>query len=190
MIYTLPLMNRTVAKILLFLSLPLAALVLSSCGEETGAAKLEAEEGVILELGELEYRVQLTRFLNRNDPEDMAYLRGVPVAEDDHEYLGVFVRIKNQSEDETIRIPSAFRVVDTREQSFYAVPTESPFGIELGAAIPPGGEIPASGTPPASGPIKGSMLLFEIPVASAELRPFELEFLGPDGETAMIELDL
>ncbi|MGI8726988.1 MAG: hypothetical protein ACR2K6_04835 [Solirubrobacterales bacterium] len=183
-------MNRTVSKIIACCLLPLAAFFLSSCGEEEGEAALKAEEGIILELGELEYRVQLTRFLNRNDPEDAAYLEGVPPAEEDHEYLGVFIRIKNRSEEEAIRIPSVFRVVDTREQTFYPVPTESSFAIDLGTTIPPGGEIPAPETPAASGPVKGALILFELPIASAELRPLELKFFGPDGETATIELDI
>lgn len=183
-------MSRAASKIILLCLLPLGALALTSCGEEEGEAALKTEEGIILELGELEYRVQLTRFLNRNDPEDAAYLRGAPAAEEDHEYLGVFIRVKNRSEQEAIRIPSVFRVVDTREQTFYPVETESSFAIDLGASIPPEGEIPASGTPAASGPVKGSMILFELPTASAELRPLELKFLGPEEETATIELDI
>lgn len=183
-------MNRTNNKLLPFLMLSLAALALVSCGEAEGEEKFETEEGVILELGELEYRVQLTRFLNRNDPEDAAYLKGVPPAPEGHEYLAVFIRVKNRSEEETIAIPRTFKVRDTREKVFFPVETESEFALELGAEIPPEEEIPASDTPAANGPVKGSMILFDLPLTSSELRPLELEFFGPEGQLAHVELDL
>ena len=47
--------------------------VAAGCGEEE---ELHVIEGEPLELGELRYNVQITRFLNPDDPEDQGYLVG------------------------------------------------------------------------------------------------------------------
>ncbi len=172
---------------LLLLAACASLAVLSGCGEEEKGG--EAIEGEALELGELSYTVQITRFLNPDAKEDRVYLRGLEPPPIGTDYLGVFMRIQNDG-DEDERIPSSFPVVDTRENTFEAIETDSPFALELGAEIPAGGRIPAFDTPAASGPIKGSMLVYLLDEASNENRPLELEIAGPDGEISFIKLDL
>ena len=66
------------------LAVCLAALAggLAACGDDVrrvaSASDVteEAVEGEPLELGELSYNVQITRFLNPDDTEDAEYLRG------------------------------------------------------------------------------------------------------------------
>lgn len=165
----------------------LAGVLLSGCGEEE--AENEAVEGEALELGELLYNVQITRFLNPSNPDDLTYLEGLEEAPPGQEYLAVFIRINNESE-EPQRIASSMAVRDSRESEFEALELENPFALEFGAEIEPDGQIPEPDTAAAAGPIKGSMVLFLIDQSAAENRPLELEIPGPEGESGLIELDL
>lgn len=172
---------------LILLALLSATFALAACGEEE--AELEAVEGEPLELAGLSYNVQITRFLNRNDLEDRTYLDGVEDPPPGEEYLGVFMRIANDS-DEAQSVPMSMEISDTRENVFEAVETDNPFALELGTVIPPDGEVPAPDTAARSGPIKGSMVLFQIPETATENRPLELEIPTSDGEVGLIELDI
>ena len=69
-------------------------------------------EGEPLELGELRYNVQITRFLNADDAEDQGYLVGQEPPEPGEDFLAVFLTIDNESE-ESVDLPYAFRVHDT-----------------------------------------------------------------------------
>jgi hypothetical protein len=180
-------MRRKLSTLLLLTAALASLALISGCGEEEKEG--EAIEGEALELGELTYTVQITRFLNPDSREDRTYLLGQEPPPEGTDYLGVFMRIENES-DEEMQIPSEFPVVDTRENSFEAIESESPFALELGAEIPAHGRIPAFDTAAASGPVKGSMLLYLLDEAATENRPLELEISGPDGETAHVELDL
>ncbi|HEU4980337.1 MAG TPA: hypothetical protein VFT14_03905 [Solirubrobacterales bacterium] len=61
----------------LALVLALALVGVAGCGGEEESH--EAEEGVPIELGELEFNVQLSRFLNPSDAQDSEYLAGQQV---------------------------------------------------------------------------------------------------------------
>ena len=80
---------------LLVLALIGFAAATSGCGDEPTA---EAKEGEPLELGDLEYSIQITRELNRFSPEDAAYLAGAPPLRPAQEYLGVFMQVTNNGE--------------------------------------------------------------------------------------------
>ena len=180
-------MSRRLSTSLLLALLIVLATALTACGgEETEG---EAVEGQPLELGNLTYNVQITRFLNPDNVEDANYLAGQEPAGTDQEYLGVFIRIINES-DETATIPDSFEIVDTRGTTYEALPSESPFALEPGAEIEPDGEYPPFDTPARSGPIKGAMLLFLLDDTTVENRPIRLLIPGEDGEDGSIELDL
>jgi hypothetical protein len=180
-------MSRRLPTALLLALLVVLSTALTACGgEETEG---HAVEGEPLELGDLIYNVQITRFLNPDNVEDANYLEGQEPAGPDQEYLGVFIRIINES-DETATIPDQFEVVDTRGNTFEALESESAFALEPGTEIEPDGEYPPFDTPARSGPIKGAMLLFLLDDTSVENRPIELEIAGADGEDGSIELDL
>jgi hypothetical protein len=172
--------------------LGLAALLLTAaplavaCGEEE---ELDVIEGEPVELGDLLYNVQITRFLNANDPEDAAYLVGQPQAAPDQEYLAVFMTIDNEG-DSTAQLPDEMTVRDTRDNTYEPLESESVYALELGAGIPAGEEIPAPDTPAASGPISGSMVLFLVDGTVTENRPIELEIPSSAGEEARVELDI
>jgi len=179
-------MRRRPLQALLLTMLVLCAAALSACGSSDEGPAIEGEP---VELGELTYNVQITRFLNPDSLEDANYLEGQPPAPADAEYLAVFLRIDNDG-DSTETLPDSFQIRDTRDETFDAIESDSPFALQFGAEVEPDGTYPPLDTPARSGPIKGSMLLFAIPDAATENRPFELEIPGPDGETGVVELDL
>jgi hypothetical protein len=180
-------MNRTATQLLLIALALISLGAVAGCGNEEN--ELQTEEGEPLELGDLRYNVQITRFLNPDSVEDRAYLEGQPVPPLGEDYLAVFIRIQNEGE-EAERIPSQFPIQNNREQEFEALEIENPFALELGAEIPAGGQLPTIDSPAASGNIKGSRLLYLVEEEATENRPLELEIEGPDGESGTIELDI
>jgi hypothetical protein len=163
-----------------------AVVLLAACGEEE---ELDVVEGEPVELGELLYNVQLTRFLNPNDPEDEAYLRGQPAARPDQEYLAVFMTVDNEG-DTTADLPDEMTIRDTRDNTYLPVDSESEYALELGAPVEAGEEVPAPDTPAASGPISGAMVLFLVDRAVTENRPIELEIPSQSDVEARVELDI
>ena len=164
--------------------------LLAACGEQEEEGEPHAVEGERLELGPLLYNVQITRFLNPSNLDDRAYLEGLEPAPEGEEYLAVFMKVLNES-DQPQPVASRMEVVNSRGQSFEPVETDNPFALDLdGSVVEPEGEIPAPDTPAASGPIKGSMVLFLIEQEATENRPLELEIHAPSGETGSVELDI
>jgi hypothetical protein len=199
----------------IFLALALcAAVVVAGCGEEEESFVVEGEP---LELGDLHYNVQITRFLNPDDPEDEGYLAGQQRPEPGQSYLGVFLTIENEG-DEDADVPYAFKVRDTQaddsasqgEGIYDPIPSSSVYALQLpgqdesasggfdeGAiddlqptTIPAHGEIPIPDSTAADGVIGGAMLLFLVDAEVAENRPLELEVPGEGGEPGFIELDI
>jgi hypothetical protein len=164
------------------------AIVGAGCGSDAGK---EADEGVPLQLGELEVNVQETRFLNPAQPDDKEYLQGqeLPVPPS-KTYLGVFLTMHNKGDD-TIKVPSAgqLSVVDTTGTAYPAVPSSTAFAAPLGAPLAGGGDIPVPDTAAANGPTGGALVLFLMNEAVTENRPLKLE-IDYAGETGEITLDI
>ena len=192
--------------LLLALAVLTVSALVAGCGEEE---TLHVVEGEPLELGEVRYNVQITRFLNSGDTEDQSYLVGQDEASAGEAYMGVFLTVENEGDSE-IQIPDGFKVVDTQGIEYEPVPSTSPFALELAGedglanletltgdasdleppAVPAGDEIPVPDSIPADGPIGGAMLLFLVDEQSNENRPLELEVPAAEGETGRIELDI
>jgi hypothetical protein len=171
------------------LSLAVALVGAGGCGLDE--AEKHVVEGEPLELDELKINLQITRFLNPSDAEDRDYLVGQqlppPAGQD---YLGVFIEIDNEGDDEA-RLPTAadLSVVDTTGAAYEPLESDSPFALDLGGTIASHSEVPAPDTPAASGPTQGSIVLFLVPSNIGENRPLELE-ITYRGEDGTIELDL
>ncbi len=163
----------------------LAVLALAACGEE----EKEVFEGEPVELGELEWNVLFSRFLNIDDVEDREYLVGLPEPPADAAYLGVFVEVANEDEDSAHPLPEVLNVIDTEHKVYESIPSESLYALRLGTEVGPEDQVPTVDSTAQVGPIKGSMILFLIPDEAAENRPLELEIPGQDGP-ATVELDL
>ena len=164
-----------------------AGALVAGCGEDE--EDHEVVEGEPVELGELLYNVQITRFLNPSDPEDEAYLRGQPRVPPDEDYLAVFMTVENEG-DEPQQLPEEMRITDTRDNTYEPLRSDSDYALELGVTVPPGDEVPAPDTPAASGPIQGGMVLFRVDRAVTENRPIELHIPSEAGEDAVVELDI
>jgi len=174
----------------LAIALSLAAVLIGAagCGEDV---KKDVVEGEPLELGDLKFNVQITRFLNPSDREDGAYLEGQQVPPPaGQEYLGVFIEIDNEG-SEVARLPTAadLSVVDTTGQAYEALESDTHFALDLGGNIDAHSEVPAPDTPAASGPAQGSIVLFLVTSNIGENRPLELE-ISRRGEDGTIELDI
>jgi hypothetical protein len=171
----------------------LAALLLSAtalvagCGEEHETQDLF--EGEPVELGELQWNVLFSRFLNPYDVQDEAYLVGQPEPPEDATYLGVFVQVVNKDEDNPHPLPSTLTVEDTEHNVYESIPSESPYALHLGTEVDPDDQLPALDSTAQSGPVQGSLVLFLIPDDSSEDRPLVLSIPG-DGGPATYELDL
>jgi hypothetical protein len=176
---------RSKAALVLAALLAAAALVATACGEEE---ELDVVEGEPVELGDVEYNVQITRFLNPTDSEDGAYLEDQPELENGEAWLAVFMTIANDG-DEPVTLPAEFEIVDTRDNVYTSVESENPFALNPGSELAAGEELPPPDSPAGSGPIKGAMVLFRVDEAVTENRPLELEIRTPE-ETGRVELDI
>jgi hypothetical protein len=164
----------------------LLAAGIGACGETED--KQDLVEGEPVELGELQYNVLFSRFLNPYDTEDAEYLVGQPPPEPDQLYLGVFVQILNKNKESAESIPSGWVINDTSGASYLPLPSESPYALHFDAPIPPEDQVPALDSTPQAGPIAGSLVLFSIPDVATDNRPLELTIPGEDGP-AKVELD-
>jgi hypothetical protein len=178
--------RRTVQSPLAALLLVAAALVLSACGASSDSK--DVVEGEPVELGELQYNVVFSRFLNPNDNEDSAYLVGQPEAPPGSTYFGVFLEVQNESE-EPQTLADEFTITDAGHQTFEALDSESLYALPFGGEVESQEQVPVLDSTPQEGPIEGSLVLFELPASASENRPLTLSIPGPDGP-ATVTLDL
>lgn len=178
--------TRSPLTLLAALALLLAIFAMAGCGKEEDLGELV--EGEAFEVGELEYNVIFSRYLNPGDNEDSAYLVGQGPSAPDGLYFGVFVKVKNHS-DEEIALPISYTIEDSFGEEFESIPSESLFALPLGEIIEPEGNFPTEDSTAQTGPIEGSLILFEIPQRITENRPLELVIPGEE-ENAFVELDL
>ena len=177
---------RRIFRLLPALAVLAIVAALAGCGTKQGTS---VAEGQPVQLGDLQYNVEFSRFLNPDDVEDHEYLIGQPPAGPDQLYLGIFVQILNKNKDSAENIPSGWTITDTTHQNYYPLPSKSPYALVLGAPVGPEDQVPALDSTPQVGPIEGSLVLFSIPTAANENRPLTLQIPGQGGP-AEITLDL
>jgi hypothetical protein len=178
--------RRLVLPLLAALALSALVLGVSACGYESH--EKEVVEGEPVELGELNYNVIFSRFLNPNDNEDAAYLVGQPPAPEGSSYFGVFFEVQNESE-EPQTLADSLTIHDADHQAFDALPSESLYALPFGGEVEPQEQIPVLDSTPQLGAIEGSLALFLLPAEASDNRPLTLEIPGPGGP-AEVELDL
>ena len=176
----------TALPLLLALLLSASAFALSACGYSSDSK--DVAEGEPVKLGELKYNVIFSRYLNRHDNEDSAYLVGQPEPPEGHSYFGVFLEVQNKSE-ETQTLSDSFTITDVDNQTFEAIPSESLYAFPFGGKVTSQEQIPLDDSTPEQGPIEGSLVLFELPASASENRPLTLSIAGPEGP-AKVTLDL
>ena len=165
-----------------------AGLALAGCGTESRGDP-QGEEGQGMQLGDLLYNVQISRFLNPKDDEDKAYLVGQPPPKRNQFYLGVFMQVPTTAGTPQ-QVPTGVPGQDTVGTEFKPVPSDSLFALDLGGRVPPNGELPKAETTAANGPIQGAMVLFLVDRAALEDRPLILDIPASTGPVGQVELDI
>jgi len=178
--------RRTTLTLIAALALTATACLLSACGYSSDSK--DVVEGEPVKLGELQYNVVFSRFLNPKDNEDSAYLIGQPQLPPGHSYFGVFFEVQNESE-EPQTLASSFTITDAGDQTFEAIPSESLYALPFGGEVESQEQIPVLDSTPQQGPIDGSLVLFKLPASASENRPLTLQIPGPEGP-AEVTLDL
>ena len=178
---------------LLTFAVLVAALVFAGCGDKHDYNLAAETEGEYVDVGNLVYQVQMSRFLNPGDREDREYLEGLPAGTPpptaDETWFGVWMRVKNYT-NETLQMAEDFvgrstprRIASSRSRWTTRSRTR------------PSRSAPTRSTrsrtrPPSSGPIQGSLILFKLTNDSLQNRPLKLEIEQEGFETAEIDLDL
>lgn len=178
--------RRIVSPLLVALALCALVAGVSACGYESH--ETEVVEGEPVSLGDVSYNAIFSRYLNRNDTEDSAYLVGQPPPPPGSAYFGVFFQVENES-DRPQPLPESMTIRDADHQTFESIPSESLYALHLGTEIGADDVLPALDSTPQQGPIEGSLVLFLLPDFVSENRPLVLEIPGED-ENAEVTLDL
>ena len=187
---------RRPARLTLAAALWAAALLAGGCGADKDKPVTKAEtEGIYLDLDELVYQVQMSRYLNINDVEDRDFLVGLPSGtaqpNEDETWFGVFMRVENVT-DEPIPAANTFEIHDTQENVYRPVSLDrkvNVFAYEA-AEVPPHGKLPLRDSAADQSSIKGNLLLFKVKTASLQNRPLELRIQRGSGQTAVVDLDI
>lgn len=178
------------------LVLALLAVVAAGCGAEEGRTVAETE-GIYLDINDLKYQVQMSRYMNPADVEDREYFVGLPEttppAAADETWFGVWVRVENTSDEETFPSANLWEIHDTQENIYRPLAVDAddnPFVYEA-IDVPPKTVIPLSTTAAGQGPIQGKLLLFKLKTDSLQNRPLELRFSnGGDSQEGTYDLDV
>jgi hypothetical protein len=184
---------RRLAPLLVLLA---CGLVAAGCGNKQETVTQGDTEGIYIDVDELKYQVQISRYLNANDVEDRDYLKGLPANAEqpkgDETWFGVFLRVQNETE-EAIAPANDFEIVDTQENVYRPIPldpAQNVFAYDP-QPIPPLSIVPDPDSAAANGVVQGSLLLFKIKTPSLQNRPLEFRFKrGGSGDTGVVDLDV
>ncbi|MGZ8648801.1 MAG: hypothetical protein ACXW08_09265 [Solirubrobacteraceae bacterium] len=170
--------------------------VVAGCGAEEGRTVAETE-GIYLDINDLKYQVQMSRYMNPADVEDREYFTGIgettPPAAADETWFGVWVRVENTSDDESFRSANVWEIHDTQENVYRPIPIDAednPFVYES-VDVPPKTVIPLPTTAAGQGPVQGQLLIFKLKTDDLQNRPLELKFSnGGDSQEGTYDLDV
>jgi hypothetical protein len=179
---------------LVLLAVLLAGLI-AGCGNADEPTSEGETEAIYLELGGLQYQVQISRQLNPADVTDRAFVQGAegletPLGRNDT-WFAVFVRVKNDG-DQPRQATSDFEIHDTQGNTYEPVLLDESNSFRYQPTeLAEGAMIPTPGSVAYNTPIRGSLLLFRIKIESFENRPLELVITQPgvEGE-ATVALDV
>jgi hypothetical protein len=178
---------------------------LSACGSSHSALTFAdmSVNGVYVQLGPMNYQVQISRQLNPWDVEDRNYLLGLPSGLSLRHFsawFGVFIRVENPSKTPSPS-PSLgdFYLTDTEGTTYRPIALNTHANqyayqqtTVIGGGAPRGGVIPNPDTAAGTGPVGGAELLFEIPLTAYDNRPIELHIVNPTdpSDRAIVALDV
>jgi hypothetical protein len=178
--------RRLVLPLLAALFLGLLAIGVSACGSGDPS---EVEEGEVVKVNHLKYTVIFSRYLNENDNEDAAYLKGLEPPKKESNYFGVFLLVQNTTHG-TLSLVNSLTITDSVDNKYEALPSESEFAFPFGAHLSENEQMPELDTTAQSGPIQGLVAIFELPEEVSADRPLLLHIVGPVNEEGVVKLDL
>jgi hypothetical protein len=179
---------------LVLLAVLLAGIITAGCGNADEPTSEGETEAVYLQLGDLQYQVQLSRQINPADVSDRYYVQGAadstPTGRDET-WFAVFIRVMNDS-DVPATPTSEFAIHDTQGNEYEPVPLDDTNVFRYQPAeLQPDAMLPTPGSVAFNSPIRGSLLLFRIKIESFENRPLELVITQPGtDEHAQVPLDV
>jgi hypothetical protein len=179
--------RRFVLSLLAALALAVLAVGVTACGYSSDSK--DVAEGESVNLGDLQFNVIFSRYLNPNDTEDSSYLVGQKPAPDGETYFGVFLLVQNES-NESVPLPSTVSIRDADHKKYELIPSESLYAFPFGSELEEQEQIPILDSTPQQGPIEGSLALFLLNEEAENNRPLTLHIPGANGEEAEVELDL
>ena len=186
------------------LSLALAA-TLAACGAndqpeqrnesfQSVNAQVAETEGIYLDVDGLKYQVQISRQLNPGLVDDRDYLAGLSEEDadlsKDEEWFGVWLMAENV-EEEPLPLATDFEIRDTQENVYRPI-TPGPENVFAyrGARVEAGERYPNPNSPAGERQPYGSLVLFKLRRFSLDNRPLELTITGPEGQQAIVNLDV
>jgi hypothetical protein len=178
-------------------SLAAMAVTVSACGSGEHAKFADNLGPGYVQVGQLNYQVQLSRELNTFSSEDHAYLAGltksqlaIPYRSD--EWFGVFMQVFNWS-DAAQTPTNDFYITDVTGHVYRPMVNPAPNVFTYQPlTIPKGGQLPATDSNAYFGPTQGELLLFQIPYTTLDNRPLVLHIVNPADplKQSRIELDV
>jgi hypothetical protein len=179
--------RRLVLPLLAALALGLIVVGVSACGYSSTSK--DVSEGEPVKLGDLQFNVTFSRYLNPSDNEDSAYLVGQPAPPEGSTYFGIFFEVHNESE-ETQTLPSTVKITDATGATYNVIPSESLYALPFGGKVESQEQIPVLDSTAQQGAIQGSLALFLLPAEASSNRPLTLHIPGSNGENAEVKIDL
>lgn len=179
--------RRILLPLLAAALLALLAVGVSACGYSSNSK--DVSEGEPVKLGDLQFNVVFSRYLNPNDSEDAAYLVGQPPPPEGSTYFGIFFQVQNES-NESQKLPSTLAITDSDNQHYDLIPSKSLYAFPFGGEVEEQEQIPVLDSTPQQGPIEGSLALFLLPSTASDNRPLTLHIPAANGEDAKVTLDL
>ncbi|MDX6595006.1 MAG: hypothetical protein QOI72_388 [Solirubrobacterales bacterium] len=179
--------RRLVLPLLAALSLAALVVGVSACGYSSDSKSVK--EGEPVQLGELQFNVTFSRYLNPSDNEDSAYLVGQPPPPEGSTYFGVFFEVQNES-DKPQTLPPTLTITDAEGLgAYHAIPSKSLYALQYGGEVEPQEQVPVLDSTPQQGPIEGSVAIFLLPAEASDNRPLILH-IPRFGENVEVTLDL
>jgi hypothetical protein len=179
-----------IVRVLMLLAL---TAVLAGCGNKSETRTVAQTEGIYLDVGELKYQVQMSRILNPNDVEDVAYLAGLPASSQlpgNEAWFGVWIRVENTNSDKALPTASQFTITDTQGNEFKPVPLQkNPFAYAP-STLGPNSVSPNQNSVAGEGVQQGSLILFKLTTESIANRPLEFKITNPANPTNTGRVDL
>src|SRR5665213_672135 len=184
-------------RIVIGVGVAASAIAISACGAGEHARTSDNLGPGYVQLGALNYQVQISRELNPWDQnEDRWYLTGLRSSQrtlpSTEEWFGVSLQVFNWSKHAATPT-SDFYITDSLGGKFTPLtnPATHPYAYTA-VSIPAGGQLPSISSAAFAGWTQGEMVIFKVPYTSLVDRPFVLHIVDQanSAQQSQIELDV